>query len=66
MCLELFYAVAGTNPPASSGFFLKGFSTCSEINDLTVLLLNTNCIESVVQTLDNQCFTSRRDRYLSF
>lgn len=56
MCLELYNAVASTNPkqiPASVGFFLKDFSTSSEINDVTVLLLNTNCIQGVVQMLDN-------------
>lgn len=52
--------------PASFGFFFKDFSTCSEINDLTVLLLNTNCIESVVQTLDNQMFHLQKGQVLVF
>lgn len=47
-------------------FFFKDLSTCSEINDVTVVLLKTNCTQSVVQTLDNPCFTFRKDRFLSF
>lgn len=66
MCLEVFNAVAGTNPKRLPRLFLKDFSTSSEINDITVLLLNIKCIQGVVQTLDNRCFISRKDGYFSF
>lgn len=52
MCLELFNAVAGTKTkqlPASLGFLCKDFSTFSQINDDTVLFLNTNSIQGVVE-----------------
>lgn len=46
--------------------FFKDLSAFSKINGVTVVLLKTNCIQSVVRTLDNPCFTSRKDRYVSF
>lgn len=50
-----FYAVAGSNPkqPLPPFGFYMNFITCSEINNVTVLLLNTNFIQGVVQILGN-------------
>lgn len=55
MCLELFMqllAPTPNNPLPLFGFYMD-FITCSEINYVTVLLLNTNFIQGVVQILDN-------------
>lgn len=63
-----FYAVAAptpNNPLPPFGFFMD-FIACSEINTVTVLLLNTNFIQGVVQILHSCYFTSRKGRYLSF
>lgn len=50
-----FYAVAGSNPkqPLPPFGFYMNFITCSEINNVTVLLLNTDFIQGVVQILGN-------------
>lgn len=66
MCLELFMQLQAPTPNNPLPLFYKDFITCSEINNVTVLLLSPNFIQGVVQILQNCHFTSRKDMYLSF